>query len=97
MAAPKIPQNAAEMQALFFSLITQLAYQQVTLAARSKRLTEHDIELIERQIIDSTREEQHFAHEFTEFEAEPAVARARAEAKGYFAACRANRKKAIEG
>lgn len=95
MRAPHLPQTPEEMTSLLFGLITQKVYQQITTAARRRRLTEHDIALIERQGIDELRGDLGFANEFKTFEAEPAIAKARQLLDGYFAATRATRQNEI--
>lgn len=81
-----IPQTPDQMTEMMFRLGMQRAYLDVTTEARRRRLTEHDIALIERNIMDLlTGVDSAIAKEFTQFEAEPAIAAARQKLKSYFA------------
>jgi hypothetical protein len=92
-----IPQTPDEMTALLFEAGRAGAYVKVSGAARSKRLTEHDIALVERDIIaELTSIDPRIADEFKTFEAEPAFAKARDLLKQFFAHAKAARIKDVE-
>lgn len=71
-----IPKTPEEMTATMKELMVYKLYTAVTIAARQKRLTEHDIALIERSTLRDFDIGDKVAHEFTSFEAEPAIKKA---------------------
>lgn len=93
----RIPRTPEAMIAMIFEAGRARAYVDVSAAVRRKRLTEHDIALIERNIIDMTRNiDPQIAPEFETFEAEPAFAKAGQLLKEYFAEAKAARVKNVE-
>ena len=85
---PKTPQE-------FYSFIVKglyiNLYQAVTTQARRKRLTEHDIALIEHKAIALAKEALDLANEFKTFEIEPQLAMALNEINEFCASIRAVR------
>lgn len=88
MLPPKTPEE-------FFTFIVKglyvNPYQAVTTAARRRRLTEHDIALIEHKTIAIAKEALGLAEEFKTFEIEPELARALHEINEFCASIRAAR------
>jgi hypothetical protein len=68
-----IPKTPEEMTAILKETLVIDLYRQITLAARRKRLTEHDIALIEQSLFREFDIGEKVAGEFRTFEAEPAV------------------------
>lgn len=79
-----IPQTPKELEALVVQLGLMKAYDDITTAAREKRLTEHDIGLIERDVLTALRQMNYTAVEFKAFEAEPAIAAGQARLREHF-------------
>ena len=79
MLPPKTPDD-------MFSLVTHAMmvrlYGELALEARRKRLTEHDISLIETRIIRILREGEDFSGEVKGYESEPVMADIEAYLKG---------------
>jgi hypothetical protein len=67
-----IPANPAEMMTMILQTALVRLYGDVTTAARRGRLTENDIAVIERRAMADLAMPKGIAHEFTDFEAEPA-------------------------
>ncbi len=88
MIPPKTPQE-------FYSFIVKglyiNLYQAVTTQARRKRLTEHDIALIEHKAIAIAKEALDLANEFKTFEIEPQLAMALNEINEFCASIRVAR------
>jgi hypothetical protein len=72
---PKTPQDA---EALMIRAILSLAYAELARAAVKKRLTEHDIAVIERNALGELQALFATAGEFSGFELEPVLASTRA-------------------
>lgn len=68
-----IPKTPEEMTAMLKETMHFKLYTAITIASRRKRLTEHDISTIEKSILREFDIGEQVAHEFTSFEAEPAV------------------------
>lgn len=88
MIPPKTPEefHSFMLKGLYINL-----YQAVTTQARRKRLTEHDIALIEHKAIALAKEALHLADEFRTFEIEPPLAMALNEINEFCASIRAVR------
>lgn len=71
-----IPKTPDEMTALIRETMIIKLYTAITIAARRKRLTEHDIAFIEKSVFREFDIGQKVATEFTTFEAEPAIKKA---------------------
>lgn len=89
------PETPGELTALLFRGTLNTLYGEMTLAARRKRLTEHDITQIERAALDRMAKPEGVEHEFEHFEAELAWRDAETLLKQLFAICRLTREKAI--
>ena len=92
----RLPATPDEMVAMLLEAGRARAYVDITTAARRKRLTEHDIAVIERNILGLTVVTPEIADEFKSFEAEPAFAQARSLLKQYFEIARKGRATEIE-
>lgn len=90
-----MPETPGELTALLIQGTLNTLYGEMTLDARRKRLTEHDIALIERAALARMAMPHGVEHEFEGFEAEPAWKQAEAMLKQLFALSRAIREKAI--
>lgn len=77
MTVPNIPKTSEQLTGLLFGVITNKAYQIITIEARRKRLREADIARIEQSLLAELTDGSEYAHEFEGFEAEVAVAEAR--------------------
>lgn len=71
------PDNERDMTTTLVTLGLVRAHQEISAAAVKKRLTEHDIRLIEKNLLDAIRATVVAAEEFETFELEKAVAAAR--------------------
>gem|GEM_PF-5303523 len=84
-----VPQTPEQMTEMVFRLGIQRAYLDISTEARRRRITEHDIALIERHIVElTTGNDTAIGQQFQTFEAEPALAAARQKLKDYFALTR---------
>lgn len=92
-ATPVLPKTAAEMTSMLMAAGLIRAYGDLARQAWRKRLTNADIAAIERDTLTLLREAHASAEEFTDFEAEPAIAAAIAELRRLFDAYRAERTK----
>lgn len=91
-----IPQNGAQMTEMMFRAGFSRAYVEISTEARRKRLTEHDIAVIERRIVSEfATYDPCMADEFPTFEVEPAMAKAREQLKQFFEIARQARAKDI--
>lgn len=92
MIPPKTPEEffSFMVRALYVTL-----YQEVTTAARRKRMTEHDIALIEHKAIAIAKDALGLAEEFKTFEIEPPLAMALHEINEFCASIRAVRVKKL--
>lgn len=62
------PKTAYEFYEILFKAVMLRAYGDITTASRRKRLTEHDIALIERRILQDITSTPNIAHEFPDFD-----------------------------
>lgn len=91
-----IPETPEEMTAVITNSVIADLYVRITTEARKRRLTEHDIAVIERRAIEEWREAKNAAHEFTTYEAEPAILQGLKHVEDFTAGARAQRIKAIQ-
>ena len=84
---PTTPDELAAM--LMFTMMTRL-YGDVTTEARKRRLTDHDIETIERTVLAFKKDTDAFAKEFP-FQTEVVVARVFNDLKQFLAAAKSGR------
>lgn len=85
MLPPKTPD---ELFSLVAHQMLLRVYGDLALEARRKRLTEHDISLIETRVIRIIREAEDFSGEVKGYESEPVMADVEAYLKGIFARMR---------
>lgn len=93
----QLPKTPADLTGMLLMTLLIRAYGDITTAARRGRLTEHDIDRIERNTLAILTEAEDFSHEIKGYEAEPARAEAIAQVKTLFANVRAGRVKQISG
>lgn len=86
-----IPKSPEEFTTIMNQMMSFKLYVAITIAARKKRLTEHDIALIERSILRDFDIGEKVAEEFKTFEAEPAVKAALGLTKEFVERARAER------
>lgn len=91
-----IPETPEQMRAVLMMALITRAYGDITIEARRRRLTEHDIAVIERRVVGMLRDAKSFAHEFQTFETEPVVAGVLSELEAFFAAARGSRLKNVQ-
>jgi len=89
----ELPRTEAEMINFLFITGMTRAYGDLSTAAWRSRLTEHDIDAVEKIVIDAMPTGSEFAEEFKLFQTEVAAAKARDLLKQFFAAARAGRLK----
>lgn len=79
------PKTPEELYSILFKTLFSRLYLDMTSEARRRRLTEHDIAMIEKRVLAFQRQTDNFAGEFTTFETEPVVARVFQEMQELFA------------
>jgi hypothetical protein len=92
-----IPQTADQFYTTLHKTLWTRLYLDLSTAARSRRLTEHDIAGIERTLLDFRRDTDAFASEFETFETEPIVAAVFNEFEQLFAIAKLARIKKLQG
>jgi hypothetical protein len=81
------PKTAFEMTAMLMAAGIQRAYGDLAKAAWAGRLTNADIERIERAVLAEIARAAEAAHEFPAFDARAAVEEALEELRGFFRRC----------
>lgn len=89
------PETAQDLYLTLFKTMIIRAYGDITTAARRKRLTEHDIRSIEKNVLTILAESQDFSGEFPAFDAKRVIVMTLDEVDEWFTACRAERIKKI--
>lgn len=89
------PKSPEELYSVLLRAFWTRAYGDLTTAARRKRLTEHDIALIEKRVLETAAEALNAAHEFPEFDARRVIEGMLAEGSEGFRVIRESRAKQI--